>query len=48
MSTTSRCTTLLTNRNGTIGALVDQVAKDANTLFGGNEESMLWLDETSF
>ena len=29
-------------------ALVDQVAKDANTLLGGNEESMLLLDETSF
>jgi len=29
-------------------ALVDQVAKDANTLLGGNAESMLLLDETSF
>jgi SRSO17 transposase len=29
-------------------ALVNQVAKDANTLHGGNEESMLLLDETSF
>ena len=29
-------------------ALVDQVAKDANTLLGGNKESMLLLDETSF
>ena len=31
-----------------LSALVDQVAKDANTLLGGNEESMLLLDETSF
>ena len=29
-------------------ALVDQVAKDANILLGGNAESMLLLDETSF
>lgn len=29
-------------------ALVDQVARDANTLLGGNSESMLLLDETSF
>lgn len=29
-------------------ALVQQVARDANTLVGGNPESMLLLDETSF
>jgi len=29
-------------------ALVDQVTKDAKTLVGGNAESMLLLDETSF
>jgi len=29
-------------------ALVDQVAKDADLLLGGNEQSMLLLDETSF
>ena len=28
--------------------LVDQVSKDANILLGGNAESMLLLDETSF
>lgn len=29
-------------------ALTTQIAKDANTLLGGNAESMLLLDETSF